>query len=100
MSETVLKKNLVRLDLKFGKINPESAQIKQYELEKDTRIWRVFLNGYSKNGFVIFDEEQMDKDQLTELLKDLEPEIKSLKRLTVAELVEESMSWNNVFSHS
>lgn len=98
MSETVLRRNLVRLELKFGKIDPESAQAKQYELEKDERVWRIFLNGYAKNGFVVFDEEAMPKEEVLEALSDLEPQIKAMRRLTVADLVEESMSWNNVMS--
>ena len=96
MTGTVLKKGLMRLDLKFGNITPENAQIKQYELEKDTGIWRVFINGYAKNGFVVFDEEALSKGRLMEMLGDLAPEIKSVKRLTVADLVEESMSWNRI----
>ncbi len=96
MSEKVLKKNLMRLDLKFGKIDPETAQVKQYELEKDIRVWRVFLNGYARNGFVVFDEEAMSKEEIMNLLGDLEPQVKAMRRLTVADLVDESMSWNNI----
>jgi hypothetical protein len=96
MTETVLKKALLRIDLKFGNINPQTAQIKQYELEKDMRVWRIFLNGYAKNGFVVFDEEVLSKDEVLDTLKDLAPEIKSMRRLTVADLVEESMSWNGI----
>ncbi|WP_297070989.1 DUF3213 domain-containing protein [Thermococcus sp.] len=96
MTETVLKKALIRLDLKFGNITPENAQIKQYELEKDLKVWRVFLNGYAKNGFVVFDGEATSKDEVMDMLKDLAPEVKAMRRLTVADLVEESMSWNGV----
>ena len=96
MTETVLKKALIRLDLKFGNITPENAQIKQYELEKDLKVWRVFLNGYAKNGFVVFDGEATSKDEVMDILKDLAPEVKAMRRLTVADRVEESMSWNGV----
>ncbi len=96
MTETVLEKAILRIDLKFGNINPQTAQIKQYELEKDMRVWRIFLNGYAKNGFVVFDEEALSKDEVLDALKDLAPEIKSMRRLTVADLVEESMSWNGI----
>ncbi|WP_297435416.1 DUF3213 domain-containing protein [Thermococcus sp.] len=96
MTETVLEKAILRIDLKFGNINPQTAQIKQYELEKDMRVWRIFLNGYAKNGFVVFDEEALSKDEVLNALKDLAPEIKSMRRLTVADLVEESMSWNGI----
>ena len=89
-------KELVRLDLKFGNINWEKATIKQYELEKELGVWRIFLNGYAKNGFIIFDEELITKEKILEALDELQPEITAMKRLTVGELVESSMSWNNI----
>ncbi len=89
-------KELVRIDLKFGNINWEKATIKQYELEKELGVWRIFLNGYAKNGFVIFDEDVLSREELLKALGELEPEIKGEKKLTVAELIESSYSWNNV----
>ena len=89
-------KELVRLDLKFENINWEKATIKQYELEKELGVWRIFLNGYAKNGFVVFDEELITEEKILEALDELQPEIVSMKRLTVGELVESSMSWNNI----
>ncbi len=89
-------KELVRLDLKFENINWEKATIKQYELEKELGVWRIFLNGYAKNGFVVFDEELITKEKILEALDELQPEITAMKRLTVGELVESSMSWNNI----
>lgn len=61
-TERVFNKKLTRLDLKFGDINWEKATIKQYELEKDERVWRIFLNGYARNGFVIFDEALSERN--------------------------------------
>ncbi|WP_297420796.1 DUF3213 domain-containing protein [Thermococcus sp.] len=89
-------KELVRLDLKFGNIDWERATIKQYELEKELAIWRIFLNGYTKKGFVVFDEGLITKEKILEALAELQPEITAIKRLTVGELVESSMSWNNI----
>ena len=89
-------KKLTRLEFRFGNINWEKGTIKQYELEKDERIWRIFLNGYAKNGFVVFDEEALPREELLKALEELEPEIKGEKKLTVAELIESSYSWNNV----
>ncbi|ASJ06102.1 DUF3213 domain-containing protein [Thermococcus pacificus] len=95
-TERVFNKKLTRLNFKFGNIDWEKATIKQYELEKELGVWRIFLNGYAKNGFVIFDEELIPKEKLLEALKELEPEITAIKRLTVEELIESSYSWNNI----
>ena len=89
-------KILTRIDLRFGDINWEKATIKQYELEKELGVWRIFLNGYAKNGFVVFDEELLPKEKLMESLKELNPEVVSERNLTVGELVESSYSWNNI----
>ena len=89
-------KTLTRINFKFGNIDWESAQIKQYELEKELGVWRVFLNGYARNGFVVFDEELLPRERLLDILKELEPETKTVKRLTVGELIESSYSWNNI----
>ncbi|MDI3475179.1 MAG: hypothetical protein PWQ95_907 [Thermococcaceae archaeon] len=96
-TERVFNKKLTRLDFKFGDINWEKATIKQYELEKDERIWRIFLNGYAKNGFVVFDEELLPREELLKALEELKPEVVGEKKLTVQELAEESFSWNNVY---
>jgi hypothetical protein len=96
-TERVFNKKLTRLDLKFGDINWEKAMIKQYELEKDGRVWRIFFNGYAKNGFVIFDEELLPREELLRAIEELKPEIVKEKTLTVQELIDDSMSWNRVF---
>jgi len=93
-------KRLTRLDFRFKNANFENASAKQYELLKDARVWRAFLNGFAKNGFVIFDEEALPRDELLKALEELEPEIVGEKRLTVEELVESSYSWNNVLEKS
>lgn len=100
MSERIYNKNLTRIDLRFGRITPDEARARQYELLKDGRIWRAFINGYAKNGFVIFDGEAISKEEVLEKLGDFEPEVTSVKRLTVAELVESSYSWNNVMGRA
>jgi antitoxin component of RelBE/YafQ-DinJ toxin-antitoxin module len=89
-------KTLTRIDFRFGNIDWERATIKQYELEKELGVWRIFLNGYAKNGFIIFDEVLLPREKVLEALKDFEPEIKAIKRLTVGELIESSYSWNNI----
>jgi antitoxin component of RelBE/YafQ-DinJ toxin-antitoxin module len=96
-TERIFNKKLTRLDLKFGDINWEKATIKQYELEKDERVWRIFLNGYARNGFVVFDEELLPREELIKALEELRPEVVGEKTLTVQELIEESMSWNNIY---
>lgn len=93
-------KTLTRLELRFGNIDWEKATVKQYELEKDERIWRIFLNGYAKNGFVVFDEETLPREELLKALEELKPEIKGERKLTVGELIESSYSWNNVLGQS
>jgi len=89
-------KELKRLELRFKNIDWEKATIKQYELEKELGVWRIFLNGYAKNGFVVFDEELITKERILKVLNELEPEVTGEKNLTVQELVEKSMSWNNI----
>lgn len=96
-TERIFKKRLTRLDLKFGDINWEKAVMKQYELEKDERVFRVFLNGYAKDGFVIFDKELLPREELLKALDELKPEVVGEKSITLQELIEESMSWKNVY---
>lgn len=90
------EKKLTMLRFRFGNIDWERATAKQYELLKDGRVWRAFLNGYAKNGYVVFDEEALPKEELLESLKEFEPTITEEKHITVAELIESSYSWNNV----
>jgi len=90
-------KKLTRLELRFGDVNWERATIKQYELEKELGVWRIFLNGYTKKGFVVFDGSLLSKSKVLERLSELKPEVTAEKEITVAELVESSMSWNNIF---
>jgi len=91
-----LDKTLTRIEFKFGDIDWERATVKQYELGKELGVWRVFLNGYAKNGFVVFDEELLPRERLLETLREFEPEVLSERRLTIGELIESSYSWNNV----
>ncbi len=94
--ERLFSRRLVRIDLKFKNINWETATIKQYELEKELGVWRIFLNGYSKKGFIVFDEDALPKEKILETLRELEPEVEGEKTLTVEELIESSYSWNNI----
>jgi hypothetical protein len=90
-------KTLTRIDFRFGNIDWERATIKQYELEKELGVWRIFLNGYAKNGFAIFDEELLPREELLRAIEELKPEIVKEKTLTVQELIDDSMSWNRIF---
>ncbi|ASA78328.1 DUF3213 domain-containing protein [Thermococcus sp. 5-4] len=90
------EKRLTKLVLRFGSIDWERAMGKQYELLKDERVWRAFINGYAKNGFVIFDEEDLPRAELLEKLSELKPEITREETVTVGELIESSYSWNNL----
>ncbi len=94
--EDLFKKRLTRVNFKFKNINWETATIKQYELEKELGVWRIFLNGYSKSGFIVFDEDALPKEKILETLRELEPEVEGEKTLTVEELIESSYSWNNI----
>ncbi len=89
-------KKLTKISLRFKDIDPETARVKQYELGKELGVWRIFLNGYAKSGFVVFDEELLSKDELLKALEEFGPEVTAVERLTVDELIERSMSWNNV----
>ena len=84
-----------RIDFKFDKITSDEAREMQYKLSLDLAVYRVFINGYSKTGYVIFDEAKLSKDKLLEMLKPFEPEVISEKELTPQELIESSLSWKN-----
>ncbi len=86
---------MLKVELKFGEINPVDAMIKQYELLKKEGIYRAFINGYSKRGSLVFDESKMSRDEVLEMLKEFKPEIVGAQRLTLEELVESSYSWKN-----
>ncbi|NJE04091.1 DUF3213 domain-containing protein [Thermococcus sp. MV11] len=94
--DRVSGKRLLRLEFRFARATPDDARVVQYELLKDERVWRAFINGYAKNGFVVFDEEALPREELLEKLKSLEPEVVGEVYLTVEELIESSYSWNNV----
>ncbi|AIU69099.1 hypothetical protein TEU_01405 [Thermococcus eurythermalis] len=94
------EKKLTKITLKFENVDWEKATAKQYELLTDVRVWRAFINGYSKKGIVVFDEEKMPKKELIEKLEDLKPEIVKEEQITVEELLESSYSWNNVLSNA
>ncbi|WP_297499725.1 DUF3213 domain-containing protein [Thermococcus sp.] len=90
------EKRLTRLELRFGNVDFEGATVKQYEVLNDMRVWRAFINAYTRKGFVIFDEEALPREELLEKLADLKPEVISERYVTIGELVESSMSWNNI----
>ncbi len=85
---------LIRIDLRFSDVDWEKATVRQYELLKDGAVWRAFINGYSKRGFVIAEEGA--EQAVMERLKGLEPEITGKKEMSLEELVESSYSWNNI----
>ncbi|WP_175059246.1 DUF3213 domain-containing protein [Thermococcus sp. 2319x1] len=87
-----------RVDLKFSKITPDEAREMQYKLSLDLAVYRVFINGYSKSGYVIFDETKLPKEKLLEMLKPFEPEVINEKELTPQELIESSLSWKNTIA--
>ncbi|ASJ08040.1 hypothetical protein A3L11_01885 [Thermococcus siculi] len=89
-------KRLTKLVLRFGNIDWEKASAKQYELEKELGVWRIFLNGYAKNGFVVFDGEMISKESIMEKLTELEPEVVGEETITAQQLIESSYSWNNI----
>jgi len=87
-------RRLVRIDLRFNDVNWERATVKQYELLRDRAVWRAFINGYSKKGFVIVDEGA--EQTVVERLEELKPEVTGKKEMSLEELVESSYSWNNI----
>lgn len=87
-----------RIDFKFDKITSDEAREMQYKLSLDLAVYRVFINGYSKTGYVVFDEAKLSKDKLLEMFKPFEPEVISEKELTPQELIESSLSWKNTLA--
>ncbi|WP_456396151.1 DUF3213 domain-containing protein [Thermococcus sp.] len=84
---------MLKLRLKFRKINPVDAMVKQYELLNEEGIYRAFINGYSRRGSVVFDESRISREEIMKRLEDFEPEIVGAERLTLDELIESSYSW-------
>jgi len=91
-----LDKRLTRLELEFDRGKWELAAAKQYELLTRAEVWRAFLNSYTGRGFVIFDEENLPRENVLEGLRELNARVAAEKKLTVGELIESSCSWNNV----
>ena len=79
---------LKRVDFDIGDITPEEARRIQYRLGKDISVYRVFIDPYRKNGFIIFDEEK-NIDILREI--DHGIEIKNEEKITVEELINRSL---------
>ncbi len=84
------------IKLKFSKITPQEAIDLQYKLGVEPATYRVFINGYSKTGMIVFDEEKTSKKKLLEVLNQWAPQIVEEKEITIDELVNSSMSWRNV----
>ncbi|NJE09217.1 DUF3213 domain-containing protein [Thermococcus sp. M39] len=91
-----MKRKLKFIKLKFGKIAPHEAMDLQYKLSINPATYRVFINGYSKTGVIVFDEGKLSKEEILKTLSDYEPEIAEEREITLEELVNSSMSWRNV----
>ncbi|ALM76186.1 DUF3213 domain-containing protein [Thermococcus barophilus] len=91
-----MERKLKFVELKFSKITPQEAMDLQYKLSVNPATYRVFINGYSKRGMIIFDEEKLPKEKLLEMLSALKPQIIEEKEISIEELVNSSMSWKNV----
>ncbi len=91
-----MERKLKFVELKFSRITPQEAMDLQYKLSVNPATYRVFINGYSKTGMIIFDEEKLSKEKLLEVLSALNPQIIEEKEISIEELVNSSMSWRNV----
>ena len=74
-------------------LTPEEAMVIQYELSKEDPIYRVFINLYAKIAKVDFDDSKISAEQIAEKLKGRKIEERDIP---LEELIEKSMSWNNV----
>ncbi|MCD6140264.1 MAG: DUF3213 domain-containing protein [Thermococcus sp.] len=86
---------MIRIDFKFDNITPEEARRMQYKLATNLAVYRVFLNGYSKNGYITFDESKLSREEVLQMLEEFKPEIIRERTLTPDELIIESLSWKN-----
>ncbi|NJE25504.1 DUF3213 domain-containing protein [Thermococcus sp. MV5] len=84
-----------RIDLKLNNITPTEARKTQYQLLLNPAVYRVFLNGYTKKGYIIFEENKLPQEKLLEMLRIFEPIIISERKTTQEELIESSLSWKN-----
>lgn len=91
-----MERRLKFIKLKFGKIAPQEAMDLQYKLSVNPATYRVFINGYSKTGIIVFDEGKLSKEEILRMSSSHEPEITEEKEITIEELVNSSMSWKNV----
>ncbi|AAL81579.1 DUF3213 domain-containing protein [Pyrococcus furiosus DSM 3638] len=74
-------------------LTPEEAKIVQYELSTRDEFYRVFINPYAKVAEVVIDDSKVNIEELKEKLKG---EVIEEKEITLQELIEGSLSWNNV----
>lgn len=89
-------KELVKIELNLNSIPPEKAQTLQYELSKNLATYRVFINPYTKSAVIVFDEKKLSKEELLKLFEPYGANMIGMERLTLEELIGNSMSWKNV----
>lgn len=98
ISKTTLNEvvKMLKLTFKLNGINPVDAMDLQYELSLNIAIYRVFINGYAKRGFVVFDEQKLPKEELLKMLEPYDVEVIREEPLTLEELVQMSVNYREL----
>jgi len=79
---------LKRIDFDLREILPEEARKLQYKLGSDISVYRVFIDSYTKKGFIIFDKEKNSEDIIKEIGHGVR--IKKEEEITVEDLIKQS----------
>lgn len=87
---------MLKLTFRLNGINPADAMSLQYKLSLNMAIYRVFINGYTKRGFVVFDEQNLPKEELLKMLEPYGVEVIREEPLTLEELVKMSVNYREL----
>ncbi|WP_048146619.1 DUF3213 domain-containing protein [Pyrococcus abyssi] len=82
------------ITIRLNQITHEEAMEVQYELSKMDQVYRAFINPYQRIARVIADG--MKTEELLKFFEKFKPEVVEEKDVSLEEVIERSMSWNNI----
>ncbi|MCK4247394.1 MAG: DUF3213 domain-containing protein [Methanomicrobia archaeon] len=81
---------LKRIDFEVEDITLEDARKIQYNLGIDISVYRVFIDPYTKKGFVVFDKEKTSEDILNKIGHGVQT--KKEEEMTIDDLMKQSLN--------
>ncbi len=81
---------LKRIDFEVEDITLEDARKIQYNLGIDISVYRVFIDSYTKKGFVVFDKEKTSEDILNKIGHGVQT--KKEEEMTIDDLMKQSLN--------